>query len=122
MKNHRASQSAQYLQSSFRTRSEGDNVSPNTNSRNLPDTKPQICLIKRPEIDSALHTNTSVEFKSQGQVSREAGFSKSAEVRQFFVTRPAIVLEGHGVTTVCRECSAMRDDTSAEAQGGETIP
>ena len=65
----------------------------------------------------SIHEITSVECKSWGQVSREAGFLKSVEVGHFFVTRPALVLEEHGITTTCREYSAKRDDTAAEAKG-----
>ena len=80
--------------------------------------KPHICLIKRlRKGQCSIQTNKSVEFKRRRQVSREAGFSKSVEVEQFFVTRPAILLEGHGITTTCREYSAMRDDVAAEAKG-----
>ena len=50
----------------------------------------------------SVNNNTSVEFKSRRQVSREAGFSKSVEVRQFFVSRPAVLLEQHGITTTFR--------------------
>ena len=72
----------------------------------------------------SVHKNTSVEFKSRRQVSREAGFSKSVEVRQFFVSRPAVLLEQHGITTTFRKYSAMRDDFAAEAKavlGDNTI-
>ena len=43
------------------------------------------------------HKHTSVEFKVRGQGSREAGFTKPVEVGHF-VTPPAVVLEGQGIT------------------------
>ena len=65
----------------------------------------------------SVHSNTLVEFKNRGQVSREADFTKSVEAGQLFVTRPAIVLEGQGITTTCREYSAMRGDPDAGMKG-----
>ena len=68
--------------------------------------------------------NTSVEFKSRRLVSREAGFSKSVEVRQFFGSWPLVLLQQHGITTTFRKYSAMRDDLAAEAKsvlGDNTI-
>ena len=64
----------------------------------------------------SFHKTTSVEFKSQGQGSRTAGFSKSLEVGQLIVTRPAVVLERHGITTTCLESCAMRNDFAAETK------
>ena len=58
-----------------------------------------------------------MEPKSRRQVSREAGFTKSVEVEQFFVTQTAIVLKGQGTTRTCREYSAMRDGPDAEVKG-----
>ena len=59
------------------------------------------------------------KHRSQGQVSHEAGFSKVVEVRHFFVTGPAIVPEENGITTTCRQYSAMRDDPTAKGVLGE---
>ena len=81
-------------------RSEGDNASLNTNlnlSQELTkltrhEASDLYCLASR-DRPRSVHRNTSVGFKSRGQVSREAGFTKSVEVGQFFVTRPATVLE-----------------------------
>ena len=67
---------------------------------------------------------TSIEFKSRSLVSRDAGFSKSVEVGQFFVARPAVVLEGEWVTTTWRDYSHMRDNPKVESKrvlGDNTI-
>ena len=64
----------------------------------------------------SFHKAAAVEFKSQGQSSRTAGFSKTVEVGQLFITRPEIVLEKHGITTTCLESSVMRDDLAAETK------
>ena len=61
----------------------------------------QICIVLRREVDRVPYTeNTSVEFKSRGQVSREAGFS--VEAGQFFSTRPAIDWSYHDLSRIFR--------------------
>ena len=103
-------------------RSEGNNVSPNADLH-ISLRKKLTRHVTSDLFDQASgngqnskHENTSVEFKSRGHVAREAGFSESVVVWQFSRTRPAILLEQHGITTTCREFSVMRDDASAEAK------
>ena len=71
-------------------RSEGDEVSPDTN---LNISQELVTKFTRHETSAlfhmasrnrprSVHKNSSVEFKSPGQVSREAGFSKPLEVGQ----------------------------------------
>ena len=86
---NRVSQSALYLKSSSDLKyGEGGNVSPNTNP-NL--SQELVTNLARHEnsylFDQAStngqhsrHKDTSVEFKSRGQGSREAGFTKSVDV------------------------------------------
>ena len=106
-------------------RCEGDNASPNTN---LNISQEPVTKLTRHETSDyfnvasrdrsrSVNKNGSVEFKSQGQVSREAGFSKPVKVGHHFVIWPQILLEEHGITTSCREYSAMRGDPATEAKG-----
>ena len=99
------------LTSYLERRREGD-VSPNTRH----ETSDLFDHASR-DRPRSVHKNSSVEFKSRGQVSRRAVLSKLAELVQFFVTRAVILLEKHGITTILREYSAMRDDPAAEAKG-----
>ena len=77
----------------FGQRSEGDNLSPNTN---LNFSQELVTKLTRHETSDLLHQaskneqrstrkDTSMEFKSRGQVSREARFLKSVEVGPFCV-------------------------------------
>ena len=69
--------------------------------RSLHGSKPPISLIMRRGIDRVVHRNTAVETKSRGHFFfAKQDFSKSVEVGQIFVTRPAIFLRYVGTTTV----------------------
>ena len=105
-------------------RCEGDIASPNTNfhiAQNLVthftrhESPDLFHLASITQLRSARNKNSTSEFKSPRQVSREAGFSKLVEVEQYFVTRPVILLTPLGTATTCREDSAMRDDSAVEA-------
>ena len=111
---HRGSQTAQYLQSSPDMVSLNDVVK-EVGSPNIIVNISQEMVTKRPRDETSdffdmtsrsrprsVHKNSSVEFRSRGQVSREAGFSKLVEFNQYFVTRLKILLAKQGITTTCR--------------------
>ena len=104
---------------------EGDNVDRNENlniARNLVanltthETPDLFDLALRKRLHTVRNQNPQWELKSLGQVSREARFSKPLEVGKLFVTRLATLLKKVGITTTCRVCAAMRNDSSAEGK------
>ena len=99
-------------------RREGDNVAPNDNLNIAQDFVTNLTRPQTPDLFDRASRNRSrsvhdknsqvVEFTSWGQVSLVAGFSKTVEVGEYFVTRSVILLTELRITTTCRERSAMR--------------
>ena len=98
----------------------GDNVANRQKSQHCTGLGNELCEARNPRfvrsgIEKSIAFRAQVEFKSRGQVSREAGFSKPVEARQYFVTRPVILLTNLGIAATCCEHAAMCDgDSTAE--------